>query len=252
MEGILPIGRKFSPQEIAGLLLESTVVIYGTFSEDSSTTEWGGSGFFIAENEDYYYILTNLHIIGFDSMIFSENPNFKIKSYELFLLDSDEKELKIDTIFFNRYLIDTAIILIKKARKEYPVLQLREDLPFMGERVYAMGHPLSHSYNFSTGIISGYEVINGIECIRTDAAINPGNSGGPLVDEYGRVVGINSFKDSEADNISFAISSREILREIEEEEFVVFPFEDLSELTFITREYKKVIQEIEEEEKSEE
>lgn len=42
--------------------------------------------------------------------------------------------------------------------------------------------------------------------IQTDASINPGNSGGPLVDDRGRVVGINTAIVQGGENIGFSIS----------------------------------------------
>ena len=52
--------------------------------------------------------------------------------------------------------------------------------------------------------------------VQTDAGINPGNSGGPLVDNLGRVIGINTAIIQSAQNIGFAISM-DLVRPIVEE-----------------------------------
>jgi S1-C subfamily serine protease len=67
-----------------------------------------------------------------------------------------------------------------------------------GQWVVAAGSPYRLPRTFTAGIVSGLErsdVVNptGYEdYIQTDAAINLGNSGGPLLDAYGRVVGLNT------------------------------------------------------------
>jgi putative serine protease PepD len=68
-----------------------------------------------------------------------------------------------------------------------------------GQPAIAIGSPFGLQGTVTSGIVSalGREIqapngftISGV--IQTDAAINPGNSGGPLLDEGGRVIGINS------------------------------------------------------------
>ncbi|WP_205695770.1 S1C family serine protease [Conexibacter sp. SYSU D00693] len=68
-----------------------------------------------------------------------------------------------------------------------------------GQLAVAIGYPLGLQRTVTQGIVSGVgrsiEAPNGFsidEVIQTDAPINPGNSGGPLLDERGRVIGVNS------------------------------------------------------------
>jgi|tagenome__1003787_1003787.scaffolds.fasta_scaffold20878670_2 S1-C subfamily serine protease len=68
----------------------------------------------------------------------------------------------------------------------------------VGEPVAAIGSPFGEKQSLSVGVVSAIDrsvqsltdfQIPG--AIQTDAAINPGNSGGPLIDQNGRVIGIN-------------------------------------------------------------
>jgi putative serine protease PepD len=69
----------------------------------------------------------------------------------------------------------------------------------VGDPVVAIGSPFGLQGTLTSGIVSALDrtitapdgfTIDG--AIQTDAALNPGNSGGPLLDDAGRVVGVNS------------------------------------------------------------
>ncbi|HET7088631.1 MAG TPA: trypsin-like peptidase domain-containing protein [Anaerolineae bacterium] len=101
---------------------------------------------------------------------------------------------------------DLAVIKIKvEAALLHPVELGDSDQVKVGQRVIAIGNPFGLMGTMTVGIVSGVgrtlpadtfsEALGQFSnpnIIQTDAAINPGNSGGPLLDSYGRVVGVNS------------------------------------------------------------
>jgi putative serine protease PepD len=69
----------------------------------------------------------------------------------------------------------------------------------VGDNVVAIGNPFGLDRTATEGIVSALgrhiQAPNGFgidDAIQTDAPINPGNSGGPLLDDGGRVIGVNS------------------------------------------------------------
>ena len=89
-----------------------------------------------------------------------------------------------------------------------------------GHFVMALGSPFGLSRSVTLGIVSatgrrhleldGSGLLNQ-DFIQTDAAINPGNSGGPLVDLFGRLVGVNTAIASSSggnEGIAFAVPSK--------------------------------------------
>ena len=74
------------------------------------------------------------------------------------------------------------------------------------EKVITLGYPLGHEALKATqGIVSGRQDILGESFVQITAALNPGNSGGPCLNEAGKVVGINSAVDPQAQNIGYII-----------------------------------------------
>lgn len=75
----------------------------------------------------------------------------------------------------------------------------------VGQDVFAMGTPRGFENTVTKGIVSATRNIDDVQFIQTDAPISPGSSGGPLVDNTGRVVGINTWKRSDGDALGFAV-----------------------------------------------
>ena len=84
-----------------------------------------------------------------------------------------------------------------------------------GDRVFTIGNPVGLRNTVTAGVFSGYRQHKetGEVLLQTDAPINPGNSGGPLIDELGRVHGINTMIIRNTQGIGFAIPIREVFEE---------------------------------------
>jgi len=140
-----------------------------------------GSGSVIDSNG---HILTNYHVIeGAQKLTVSFGGD---KLYPARVIGGDP-----DT--------DLAVIKIEPPAGLTIVPLGDSDKLVVGQKVLAIGNPFGLDRTLTTGVISGLQrpirarnnrPIDA--AIQTDASINPGNSGGPLLDKYGRMIGINS------------------------------------------------------------
>ena len=95
---------------------------------------------------------------------------------------------------------DIAVIRVDPDRAALKPLTFADsDGVEVGDNAIAIGFPLGLDRTATAGIVSGLDrtiqAPNGYSIdhvIQTDAPINPGNSGGPLLDDRGRVIGVNS------------------------------------------------------------
>jgi S1-C subfamily serine protease len=66
----------------------------------------------------------------------------------------------------------------------------------IGDRVIAVGNPFGLAHTVTSGVVSALHRQIGLvhfeDFIQLDAPINPGNSGGALIDDHGRLLGINT------------------------------------------------------------
>jgi len=159
-----------------------------------------GSGSGIVYDQDGH-IITNYHVIEDAAELFVTLPDGTTVPAEIVGADPSN---------------DLAVIQVQvDPGLLHPIpLGTSDDLR-VGQFVVAIGNPFGYERTLTVGVISALgRVIESPderfigEIIQTDAAINPGNSGGPLLDLWGRVIGVNTaiFSPSRASaGIGFAV-----------------------------------------------
>lgn len=173
--------------EVAAYTQERTVTVYSTHINGSQAS---GSGFFI---DNQGTMVTNYHVIEGSAALSVQ------------VHDGGTYDV-LQVVDFNP-VHDLAILKVDYVSNNY--LTLCPTPAQTGEVVYAVGSALGTlTGTFTTGTVSSTSrTIGLIDCLQMDAAISHGNSGGPLVNEYGEVLGVNSFSYVDGESLNLAIKA---------------------------------------------
>lgn len=165
------------------------------------TTDSAGSGFLVEGGR----VVTNAHVVGDASTATVWFSNGARRESRIVAVD--------DTL-------DIAVLDVPRAPVSAPALALidRGEYSAAGAPVWAWGYPFeadvvaagfSRAPTVSAGIVSAHRQRGRVAYIQTDAAVNPGSSGGPLLDEAGRVIGVNTLVltpgGEDAEGLNFAL-----------------------------------------------
>ena len=163
-----------------------------------------GSGVLLDESG---LVLTNLHVvtpatslgaIAWEPGLTSHTP--LDGGLMRFVFENEEKLLPARLVRGDP-INDLAIVQVHGLPDELAPLPFAQELPRVGDEIFALGHPKQAVWSMSSGRVGALHST----AIQHDAPINQGNSGGPLLDADGRVVGINTMKLlGEAEGMSFA------------------------------------------------
>lgn len=156
------------------------------------------------------HVITNWHVIQNQSDIV------------VVLKPKDSTDLKKELAFEATVekvdeIADLALLKINSPPQNLMSLRLASSLNLaVGQDVHAIGHPTGGSvWTYTKGIISQIRTDftwsasdrdHIATVIQTQTPVNPGNSGGPLLDDSGRVIGINSFR-SQGQGLNYAVAS---------------------------------------------
>ncbi|MEE2707900.1 MAG: trypsin-like peptidase domain-containing protein [Planctomycetota bacterium] len=172
----------------------SSVPVRGPLGNIRTETDGQGSGVIVGKAG---YILTNLHVIASANQI-----NVRLAhdlTYRADVVGADE-------------FTDLAVLKINHDGL-IPLEWGDSNALQSGDPVWAVGSPFGLANSVSFGIIAA-KSRQGIgrsrfqDYLQSDAAVNPGNSGGALVNERGKLIGINTAIIGESyQGISFAIPS---------------------------------------------
>lgn len=200
LPNVKEIAQKTMPSIVA-ITNESKETIQFWGREYEQDSESSGSGIIVGKSKTELLIATNNHVV--------QNAD---QLTVLFSVDTEDEEDKmVDAqVKGTDSSLDLAVVAVKlddipkEVLDQISIIEIGDsDEIHVGDWSIAIGNALGYGQSVTFGIISALEreivlsTDNGDisqNMIQTDAAINFGNSGGALLDESGRLIGINSAK----------------------------------------------------------
>lgn len=190
-------GDAGSPQNVFLKVLPSAVKVL--------TNDGHGTGVVISKKNNGY-LITNHHVIdGYQTVGL------------VFGTDQDNDAVTLGEVVRYDEVSDLALVRLKTEKPGILPIEINKDGIQIGDDVHAVGHPLGEDWTYTRGYVSqqrkNYSWQTDVgehhvaDVIQTQTPINPGNSGGPLVDNFGRLVGINSFRSGRGEGINFAVAN---------------------------------------------
>ena len=186
-------------------LVKPALALIQVANSDGETS--GGTGFVVRSSG---LLVTNRHVV--------DNAD----TVTVWMNTLDGQTLRLTGRVLGRGILADLAVVQLPAGRTYNTLALGDSDAVSGaDEVTAWGYPvgrISGIYpTITQGIISSKGTYADLKWLQTDAAINPGNSGGPLIDPYGRVIGVNTLgtRVDVAENQGFAIASNEVSRRLD-------------------------------------
>ena len=187
-----PSGHVLSVEQVVKQSLPSVLRVTGSIVKNQQST---GTGFVIATAGDFAYVVTNDHVVnGATDVTLSNRANAALPALSI-------QEDTAD---------DLAVIKVAQPAQPLPALIWGDSSGVqLGENVVAIGYALDLQGDptITSGVVSALQrnVAAPWPYLQHTASINHGSSGGPLLDLSGKVIGINTLLDENAQSVYFAI-----------------------------------------------
>jgi len=175
------------------------------------TKTGSGSGSLISKDG---LILTNWHVVK------------NSKKVGIIFMPKERKKVTKDDFLFGDVIkingeADLALIRLESMTENTYPLSISNKKPEIGQDVHAIGHPKGGAdWTYTKGYISQLNYDDKWSykdtthkvalMIQSQTPLNPGNSGGPLLNNDGKIVGVNSSASPDYASANYAISAEDV------------------------------------------
>lgn len=174
-------------------LVQIRTVLKGSTNKSST-----GSAFIVSPEG---HMVTNFHVVSEAAL----HPD----RYALVYVTPDGKQAPVELLVVD-VLHDLALVRAAPRAVPFDSLSFRpaSEPVSQGERMYSLGNPLDVGFAVIEGTYNGLVERSFYPQILFSGSLSAGMSGGPVLDQAGRVIGVNVARDADGEQVSFLVPAQ--------------------------------------------